>query len=306
MLYSEKLILAKVETTEGTDALPVIGADLVRTIGSDFTPLVVNEDTLNIDQPYGGAKPIRQRAHRTGFTFPLLAVPSGTEGVVPEAAGLLRACGLAEVIAADTDVQYSPATSGFETASVYFNQSGALHKSLGFKGNLTLEFTQGQDPIFTVTGEGSYATPTEVPLGSPDFSGFNDPIEVNEANTTLTIGGTEFDMESLSFDAGLPQTFISRTMQTGIKTGDRQPSANIVITAPTLATKNFFQAVVGEGTEPVKLVHGTSAGRILELDLFAAQFLEPSYSESEGDLMMNLRINVLADNSGDDWRLTYK
>ena len=305
MRYAEKLILAKIEGTEGTDSNPVIASDLVRTLGAEITPLTADASELEIDQPYGGNSPQRLRRRRTSFTLPFLGTPSGTAGMKPEGAALFRACGLGETVSEDTSVIYAPVRTGFETASIHFNQSGLLHKSAGFKGNLTLEVTQGEDPLFTVTGEGGFAAPEAMDLGTPDFSGFQVPLEVNEMNTTLTIGGTEFDLETLSFDCGLPQSFISRTLQTGIKTGDAAPSGSMTVTHPALTRRNFIDTIGREQTVPVQLVHGTAAGHIMTLDLPKVQLLEPSYSESEGDLMIGMTFNPLPGAGGLAWKLTY-
>ncbi len=309
MRYAEKLILAKIEATEGTDSLPVLASDLVRTIGAEITPLTADASALDIDQPYGGNSPQRLRRKRTGFTLPFLGTPSGTAGTKPEGAALFRACGLGETVTEDTSVIYAPVRTGFETASLYFNQSGLVHKATGVKGNLTLEVTQGEDPLFTVTGEGGFAAPEAMDLGTADFSGFQGPLEVNEANTTLTIGGPgdllEFDLETLSFDCGLPQTFISRTLQTGIKTGDAAPSGSLTVTHPALTKRNFIEQVGREATAAVRLVHGTAAGHIMTLDLPRVQLLEPSYSESEGDLMIGMTLNPLPGADGLAWKLTY-
>ncbi|NUB19798.1 hypothetical protein GBZ26_11305 [Azospirillum formosense] len=92
-------LLAKIETTEGTDANPVAGTDavFVENLQHSFNPNIIqtNEHTGSLDSrgPIAGGMTVQ-------VTFDVLLKGSGAPGTAPEWGKLLRACGWAETITA--------------------------------------------------------------------------------------------------------------------------------------------------------------------------------------------------------------
>ncbi|MGF7178436.1 hypothetical protein [Azospirillum doebereinerae] len=125
-------LLAKIETTEGTDAAPVAGSDavLVENLQISFNPTIVqtNEVTGSLDSrgPIAGGMTVQ-------ITFDVLLKGSGTAGTAPEWGKLLKAAGWAEVVtAAAVPVAPEAATAG--TASSLTLGAGASGTAQAYRG----------------------------------------------------------------------------------------------------------------------------------------------------------------------------
>src|SRR5690242_11678592 len=93
------VILAKIETVEGTDAAPAAATDaiLVENVRLDFKPNVVetNENTASLDD-FGSIV----GGMTAALTFDVYVKGSSAAGTAPEWGRLLKACGWAETITA--------------------------------------------------------------------------------------------------------------------------------------------------------------------------------------------------------------
>ncbi|XKH37561.1 hypothetical protein ACIU1J_19615 [Azospirillum doebereinerae] len=125
-------LLAKIETTEGTDAAPAAGSDavLVENPQISFNPTIVqtNEVTGSLDSrgPIAGGMTVQ-------ITFDVLLKGSGTAGTAPEWGKLLKAAGWAEVVtAAAVPVAPEAATAG--TASSLTLGAGASGTAQAYRG----------------------------------------------------------------------------------------------------------------------------------------------------------------------------
>lgn len=96
--WRKKAILLKTEAVYGTDAVPTGGANAVEVRNVTFTPMQNNMADQNLEQPNFGAQ--AQIPVGTGVQLKLdVAVAgSGTAGVAPAWAPIIRACGFAESV----------------------------------------------------------------------------------------------------------------------------------------------------------------------------------------------------------------
>ncbi|PWC86050.1 hypothetical protein TSH100_13830 [Azospirillum sp. TSH100] len=125
-------LLAKIETTEGTDAGPVPGTDavLVENPQISFNPNTVqtNESTGSLDGrgPITGGMTVQ-------LTFDVLLKGSGTPGTPPEWGDLMRAAGWAEVITAAAVPAVPEAATAGTTSSLTLG-SGASGTAQAYRG----------------------------------------------------------------------------------------------------------------------------------------------------------------------------
>lgn len=172
------LVLAKIESTVGTDASPVAGSDAVLTTipKISFNPNIINTD--NVTGAMDGAGPIY-----TGMTcqvaFDVYFKGSGAAGTAPEMGKLLKGCSYEEVITASA-VPASPAACGAggstTTAQLGVAASATAQAYRGMPINLTDEvagtsfitdYTTGKiatltDTFGAIDADTSYQIPVNV------------------------------------------------------------------------------------------------------------------------------------------------
>jgi hypothetical protein len=163
-------ILAKIETTSGTDSVPTGGANAMLVSNVKITPInitMVNRDVIR--NYFGGSEQLPGAIYKS-VSFDVEAVGSGTAGTAPAWGALLRACCFSETVTASTRVDYLPITNSQESASIYVYDSGVLHKFVYAKGGVDFGFELNTIPkasfnFIAVDAGESAATP-----GTTSFS----------------------------------------------------------------------------------------------------------------------------------------
>src|SRR5690349_6685091 len=93
-LADKRLLLYKIETTEGTDAAPVVATDAIITRNLDASGIDADTGVRQIDGQYFGARPSYNRQIRKPVSFEVEMAGSGVSAItVPGWMKLLRACG---------------------------------------------------------------------------------------------------------------------------------------------------------------------------------------------------------------------
>jgi DhnA family fructose-bisphosphate aldolase class Ia len=90
-----KVILAKIEATEGVDAVPVVATDAILTRNFSSIPLVVDTLERNLDLPTVGRSKSTSTNARQTMSFEVEIAGSGTAGTATKWSRLLQACGMA-------------------------------------------------------------------------------------------------------------------------------------------------------------------------------------------------------------------
>ena len=154
-------LLAKVETTEGTDAVPTGTANALLISNVTINPLNAQNVDRSIVRPYFGASEQLVGTAYVSIDFTVELAGSGTAGTAAPWGELLRACGFAETGAAGYK-QYAPdAPSSQKSATLYYYDDGVLHKLLGAKGTFKLAMGIGERPTlaFSFTGKDGGVSP---------------------------------------------------------------------------------------------------------------------------------------------------
>lgn len=185
----DRILLAKEESTYGSDPTPTVGSNAVETIGigvnyaGDVLERNLQKGTLSPDIPKLG-----QRWIEVDFTCEVKW--SGTKGTAGRLADLIEACGFDEVASAGSSVTYTPASGTMKSVTIYvydLQDSGLarLHKIVGARGNLSMELEAGQIAKFIFKFFGLYTAPSDVSAPStPTFDSTTPPI-VESSSLTL-------------------------------------------------------------------------------------------------------------------------
>lgn len=301
--WKSKLLLAKIEVSEGVDPTPTGAANAIRGTNVRLTPMDGEDVSRDLEQPFLGAQEMIPAGLRARIQFNVEIAPSGTAGVAPAWGPLLRACGCAQTIVADTSVTYNPVTDDHESMTLWIWHGRTRQIIKGARGTSRLRFTAQQLPYLEFDFIGTFTEPTEADQVSPTYTGFKKPKVVSETNTTFAIDGEALVLRELSLDLGNqvePRLLIGREQ---IIIVDRADTLATRVEAVPLSTLNPFALALGDPIE-VELVHGKTAGAIATLNIPTAQMKRPSgFDQAQNVLEWPLELVPLPDAGNDQWTL---
>lgn len=306
MFWKSKALLAKIETTYGTDAAPTGAANAILAMNVNLTPMDGEDVKRDIERPQFGADPMIPAALRSQISFDVEAVGSGTLGTAPGWGPLIRACAVAQVLTATTKVEYTPVTDNPESASIYFNIDGTQHVLLGSRGTFQFKLGAQGIPMLSFTFTGLFTLPTAVAKPTVDYSAFQAPQIASAANTPLfTVGGTALVLRDFTMDAGIDVQARMLIGQETIRIVDRAESISAAVEAVALATYNPFTTAQNQTPQAIALQHGTVVGRKFRLDVAAAQQMRLSgYAENQNIVEWPLSFVPLPTAGNDQWKIT--
>jgi hypothetical protein len=294
-----RAVLAKIESAYGTDPTPAAATDAIETVDARIQPLVADIAEHAVDRGSMGNYLATLINKRVVITFRVAAAGSGTAGTAPAWGVLMRGCSMSETVNASTDVRYAPIDTSQESITIYFWQDGSRHAIVGCRGTWGVSFDpSGGFPYFEFTFTGVYAAPTAVANPSLTLSAFQAPLEVNNANTVVTMHGETVAMVSCSL--AVNNEIVPRDVPGAaeiLSTG-RAPGGNIEIDAVPLGTKNWFSAVTNLAEAELNIEHGTTGGNIVEFDADNCQLESIDYGDSSGILTHPFSLRLLPDSGG--------
>lgn len=300
-LENRRAIRAKIETTEGTDAVPT-GTDNAVLCGNiSVTPLGGGTNKRQLSFPSFGATPEIHKDKQVMIQFDVELCGSGTAGTPPAWGVFERMTGKAEIIVPTTSVKYQPISTGFEAGSLYSNEDGTLHKLIGSRGKRSIIYGKDSVPLLRYNMIGRWTTPAAqaMPALTLAAAQLNLPLIMNKDNTQFTLHSYAAVLEALTVDDGVTAIHRDRPNAEYVAITNRIMGGSITFEAPPLGTKDFFGIAVAGTTGPLSLIHGTVAGNIVTHGIPKVQVLEPGYQYIDGIKHIQARLNPCR-NTGDD------
>lgn len=306
--YWRKLaLLLKLEGTYGVDSTPTGEDNAVMASDVTFTPLEGAEENRDLLLPYLGNQGVILTGLHARLEFSVELAGAGAAGTAPEWGSILRACGMAQTITEDTDVTYTPVSSAFESATVWYNRDGVKHALVGWRGNASLQLNPGRIPKLRFTGLGLHGVAAaDTVLPTVDHGGWKTPVVVSKANTTFSLHGYSGPTESVSIDLGNqvePRMLIG---EEAIILGDRRASGSAVIAARVLATKNWDQIARTHTRGAMAIQHGTVAGNIVQIAAPAVQIGRWTEGQTQNIVNNTLPLMLCPSTGNDELVITVK
>lgn len=303
-----RLVLAAIEATYGTDAGPTPAANAILTRSVDVTPLAGDDIERNLLRSYyGNSQSIAGEKH-VELTLEVELAGSGTAGTAPSWAPLLRACGFAETTSA-SEVNYNPITGGEESVSCWIHRDGVLHKFTGGRGSVSFRLDVNNIPVMTFRFLGLLGAISNTGMpNTADYSAWQAPLPVTNANTSaLTLQGVSVSFSQLTVDMSVETV---KHMVVGnsssILVVDRKPSGTAVIEEPTLATLDLYAKAEHASLGTLSLVHGTTAGNIVEIDCPKVATGSPTEQDLKGVQMLSVPLTINPNAGNDELVITVK
>lgn len=305
-------ILAKIETTYGTDASPAGATDALLVSNMNIEQLNANNVSRDLVRPYFGSSEQLAGAANKAVSFDVELTGSGTLGTAPAWGKLLQACGMTETVNAGVSVDYLPNTDGTLTKSltIYYHLDGVLHKLTGARGTLTGKMGVNERPVmsFKFTGIDGGDTATANP--SATLTAWKTPLVITDPNTgDITLGctysagalsgGTAFPSLGLEFDLGNTVAHIPLLGGESVDITNRESKGSVTLDLTAAQHVTKMSEVKANSTTGLGLVHGTTAGYKVLIHAPKAQFTNPAYEDKEGRALVKFDL-MFTPNAGND------
>lgn len=320
MAFARKIrnvvLLAKIETTKGTDSVPTGAANAMLPAGAvTFTPIEAERVPRNIMRGYFGAPDALLGATWMSIKFSVELQGSGAAGTVPAWGALLRAAGFAEAITALTRVDYTPVSTALESVSIYAYADGLQYKLLGAVGTCDGAAGVGGIPVLNFEFWAPYLAPTAVSNPATTLTGWITPDLVNDANTTDVVlggtysagaisGGTSYVSGGVEFSLG---NQVSRRELIGAKeavVSDRNVTGTIKTLDLTAAQEITLLGLVSSHTaQSIGLLHGTTAGSKALIFFPTARLLNLAHVDLDGVWTSDVTFEAPPSAGNDDMRI---
>jgi hypothetical protein len=304
------LILAKIETTPGTDATPVGTTDAVLVSNVSITPL----NATNIDRafirPYFGASEQLVGVADIKCSFEVELAGGGTAGATNPWASLIEACATVEsLLTTPSRAEYTPVSTSLKTVTIYWYDDGVLHKLLGAMGNCKLSFKAGGRPMLTfdfIGTDGGISAAT----ATGTFTQWKTPVPMTKANVvditlgatyatgTLT-GGTSYPSTGLDLDLGNSVQFIPTLSYEQVDITDRTVTGSMQLDLTAAQEVTFMGNVKANTEQSLAMTIGSAAGSTIIVYAPKVQLINPVKAELNGRRMLGYSLRVVP-NSGND------
>lgn len=301
------LVLAKIQASAGTDPIPDGSANAILCRAATPTPVVTETADRNLIRPYFGNGGQIVTSYNAEVEIEVELAGSGEVGTAPAYSPLLRACGFAEDITADTSVEYTPVSDNLEFVTIYTYLDGLLHKMVDARGTVSIDVTSKAIPFLRFRFIGTYNPVADAsnPAGV-DYSAFIKPLGVNRANTPAwEFHGYTGCLQAMTMDLANNLVYRNLIGCSGAEITDRAPTGNAILEAPSIANFNFADKVVKAELGLFSVTHGTAAGNIVKIDMPKVQLVNPTYSDQDGIAMLNVGLSIQPDEGNDEISITY-
>lgn len=304
-------ILAKIETTEGTDSVPTGAANALLVSDVSINALNRQNAERNLLLPYfGGNEQLAGPAFKeVGFTVELAG--SGTAGTAPAWGPLVEACGFVGSGAAGFR-QFAPGSPASQkSCTIYYFDDGVRHRLLGAKGTFTLSAGVGDRPTLAFTFQGLDGGDTAVSNPAVTLTAFRAPLVITDANTgdvrmggTYDAGavtsGTAYTSRGLELSLGNTVSFTPLLGGEFIDLSARAVTGTIQLNLTAIQQVALMTAVKSNSFSSMSLEHGSAAGAIVGVFMAAVQLSNPTQQEVNGRRLIGFELGSVPLAGNDD------
>lgn len=313
LLTSREVWLAKIEVTYNVDPVPVASTDaiLVENPAWAHESARMNERPAlrpsigKLQQVYGGTL-----VTLTGDVELKGAGAAYSASVRPEIDVLFRICGLSSTVDASPgteSVTYAPASSGHESATIYYYQDGTRMIATGCRGNVSIAAEVGglAKASFTITGH--VAGPADVALPAPTYDSALPPAVKAGA---FTIDGFSAVIATLNVDLGntvaMPPDLSASDGFGEVQITSRDVNGSFDPEYPLVASEDFvgnwksgLAMVLATGT-----IGGTQYNRYA-VDMPALYYREVAPGDRDGIRTLDLTFGAVESTGDDEVTITF-
>lgn len=312
-LIRNTAILAKLETTVGTDANPTGSADALLVQNASFEWIYNNQDR-NILRGYMGGNQVLPGTRFVKASFEIELAGSGTAGTAPAWGKLLMACAFAEVTGASS-VEYTPVSTSLKTLTIKYILDGIVHTMVGCMGDFELDMQEGAIPLlkFNFTGRDAGNAAAAVP--SLNLASWKTPQVVTADNTgCLTLGctyasgaitgGTTYPARGLNVKMGNSvQQIPLLCAGNAVDITDRKVAGSTQLELTAAQEIAMVNEVNAATTTSLSITHGTTAGAKVMVFAPSSLRINPKHVDYQGRAHMSFDLNFIPVTGNDEIRI---
>jgi hypothetical protein len=203
-------------------------------------------------------------------------------------------------------VAYVPVSATFESVTMQYRVRDAggqdvMHKLTGARGNVGTSLSAKGIPVLKFSFTGMYQPVVDTAAVIPTFTGFQQPLTSNTANTpNVQLHGVSPVLQSL--DTDFANQIVHRALigSEAVLLTDRKVGGQIVFEATLVATKDWWTIAKNATLGSFYLLHGTVAGNKVHLAAPYTQIVKPNYSDQDGIAMLSAGLTFNPGSSGND------
>lgn len=314
-----RVVLAKLETTYGTDPTPTGGSNAIVFKEGRVRPFAATNVPRDLVRGYFGAS-----RHLVGIKYVEIELTvemtgAGTATTAPPWAPLVQACGFAGAATAGAYELTPTSTLGSNSSvTIYYYLDGELHKATGCRGTFTIDFGVGNVPVMKFRFMGIYNANTAASNASPTVTSWRTPLIVMDANTdgvwwaptytastgSLSTGSAfQYNDRGIQIDIGNTLVFQALLGEERVEITQREISGSISLALSASQAVNFDAAVVDNDVIAMGLTHGTDAGDIVVLYMPKVQRVDPDVEDFNGEAMRTYKLHMTPNSGNDEIRI---
>lgn len=305
LIFRKKVVLAKTETTYGTDPTPTASANAILFQSASIEPIVGEGLSRDLDKSTFGADAMDMVGQHVKLTLRVEAAGSGTAGTAPAYGPLLKACGYSETVVSSTSVTYAPIDDGIDSLTQIFQHDKKFHKLTGSRGSVKFVAKKRGYPYFEFVFMGLYNTVTAGTISTPTLTAFRKPVPFRASTVSCTLLGETIGLHEIDIDFGQKVNFYEHSEEESIVIEDREGAGNVMFELPEIGDYNFYTAAAASTLGALTYVHGTTAGNIITINAPNVQIADPRDEDVQGITALRARLPLTTDGSTYDARIVF-
>lgn len=312
-LVRNTVVLLKAESAYGTDPTPDGGTDAMQVTNLSITPIVPNNVDRNLIRSYLGASEQLLGTKYIELGFDIEFAGAGTLAGAPAWAAALLPCGFDDTAVASR-IDYTPISTAFPSATIWWYDDGVLHEANGCRGNVMVTMRVGEIPYLSFKFTGIHVPAITGTNPAATLTGFKQPQVVTDSNTgDLTfgathatgtapafVGGTVYPSQGVEIDLGNAVNFNALLGGETVDLTQRSASGKCVLDLTAAQEVTLLTAVEAGTLQSVGLLHGTVANYKVGMWLPSVQLINPTKVDVNGKRMVGFDMRVMPSSTGND------
>ena len=298
-------LLAKIESSYGSNPTPVAGSNAIQVTDIEVTPIESDNVQATAFQGFIGnsTRPTLLANKRVAVSFGAELSGSGAAGTASALSPLLKSCGLSETIVGSTSVTYAPVSASFSSCTILCFYGATRHLITGCRGTATITMAAGSFAQINFEFTGIYNSPDSTAMsGTFTVANQSAGIEVNNTNVTTATFHGETSQRIESFDLALNNEVVYKETASSkeVLITNRAPGGTAVLEEPVRATTDYFAKAETAATGNSSIVLGSSAGNIVTVNVPQTDITGVSRGDTNGVNSLNLPYLALPTTAGNN------
>ena len=296
---SNTSLLAKIETTEGTDSAPT--NEYVEIYNPSLAYVDETEQKAPMLSGMSKGKTIFNRRHAT-LSFGVDVKGQGAAGSEPDWGPLIEACGFSKTVASGTSVTYTVTSGETKSITLYKLEDGQRHKLVGCRGTVSFSFGNSATAMADFSFIGVPAEDSPDAFTFPFTATVDGTVPVSARAGSFTFGGVSFDIATGTIDVA-NQVELTDNYNTASGYGptvivDRVPVGTFD-PFQEIGSNNILALLKANDEHAVAWTNGGTSGNIVEINCPKATISSAGEGERAG-LKTYATDFTIGRDSGDD------